>query len=178
MTMIDLQISERAAALRQAFDRSFAEPPRIEKAATEDFLAIHVAGDPYLLRLASIAGVHADKRVTGLPSRAPDLRGVAGFRGAIVPVYDLAALLRYPRAESPRWIAIAAEAQVALAFDSFDGHFRFPREAVASQADAVSREHVHEILRSGDAVRSIIHLPSVIAAIRKQVPETASKKEH
>jgi chemotaxis signal transduction protein len=178
MSATEVHISERAAELRQTFDRSFVEAQHVEAVATEDFLAIHVGGDPYVLRLAEIGGLFVDKSITELPSRVAELKGIAGFRGAMLPVYDLAALLGYPRANATRWMVRAAGAPVALAFDSFDGHFRFSRDAVASHGDSSSSEHIHEIVRADNRTRSIIHLPSVIAAIRKRAPEVALNKEH
>jgi chemotaxis signal transduction protein len=178
MNAVELHISERAAELGRTFDRGFVEIQHIESVATEDFLSIHVGGDPYVLRLAEIGGIFVDKKVTDLPSHVAELKGIAGFRGAMLPVYDLAALLGYPPANATRWMVRAADAPVALAFDAFDGHFRFPRDAVASHDDSSSNEHIHEIVRAGDRARSIIHLPSVIAAIRKRAPEAGSNKEH
>jgi len=170
-------VSQRASELRQAFDRSFAETQHFVPIETEDFLAIHVGGDPHMLRLLDVAGLYSDKKVTSLPSSVAALRGIAGFRGTMLPVYDLAALLRYPRAEAPRWLAIAAEAPIALAFDAFDEHFRFPRAAIASTAGSDSREHVRQIVRADHWVRPIVHLPSIIAAIRTHIPDATSKKE-
>ena len=176
MIETNLHISDRAAELRHAFDRSFVEAHEVESVATEDFLAIHIGGDPYMLRLAEVAGLYADKKVTGLPSRIPELSGVAGFRGAMVPVYDLAALLRYPPSLRARWMVIAAEAPVAFAFDAFDGHLRFPRDAIASHVGSIAREHVRQIARTGKAVRPIVHIPSIIAAIRSWLPDTSLEK--
>jgi purine-binding chemotaxis protein CheW len=178
MSLSDLHISERAAELRRSFDRSFVEVQHFEPILTEDFLSIHVGGDPYVLRLAEIAGLFTDKRITEVPTRVAELKGVAGFRGTMVPVYDLAALLHYPPSKATRWMVLAQAAPVALAFDAFDGHFRFPRQAVTSRAEADSHGHVRQIVHAEDGPRSIVHLPSVIAAIRKHVPDAAAKKEH
>jgi purine-binding chemotaxis protein CheW len=178
MSAVELHISERAAELRRTFDRSFVEVRHFEAVATEDFLSIHVGGDPYVLRLAEIGGLFVDKKVTGLPSSVVELKGIAGFRGAMLPVYDLGALLGYPLTNGMRWMVRAADAPVALAFDAFDGHFRFSRDAVASHGDSSFSEHIHEIVRGDNRTRSIIHLPSVIAAVRKRAPEVALNKEH
>jgi chemotaxis signal transduction protein len=177
MSAAELHISEQAAGLRRAFDRSFVELQHFEPVATEDFLSIHVGGAPYLLRLTEIAGLFVDKKIAWLPTRVAELKGVAGFRGRMVPVYDLAALLRYPPSGATRWMVMAAAAPVALAFDAFDGHFRFARDAVASRPESESLEHVRQIVRANGGIRSIIHLPSVVAAIRSYVPEAATKKE-
>jgi purine-binding chemotaxis protein CheW len=173
----DSHISARAAELKRAFDRTFAEVQHFDAVETEDFISIRVGGDPYVLRLPEIGGLSADKRTTSLPSGVAALKGIAGFRGAMVPVYDLAELLHYPPSDSARWMVMAAAAPVALAFDGFGGHLRFPREAIASHANSEGREHVSQIVRAGEHVHSIIHLPSVIAAIGKHVRAAAPKKE-
>ena len=178
--MIDAQshVSERAAELRRAFDRNFTEAQHFETATAEDFLSIHVGGDPYALRLGDVAGLYSDKRVTGLPSRVAELRGIAGFRGTMLPVYDLAALLRYPLASSPRWMVVSSEAKVAFAFDGFDGHFRFTRPSVAEHDGPDQREHVREVVRTDSLIRPIVHLSSIVAAIRKQNSGAGLKEEN
>jgi purine-binding chemotaxis protein CheW len=177
MSAVELHISGRAANLRRNFDRSFVEAQHFEPVATEDFLSIRLAGDSYVLRLAEIGGLFVDKKVTALPSSVAELKGVAGFRGVIVPVYDLAALLGYPPSGAARWMVMVAAARVALAFDAFDGHFRFAGGAVASHANSNSREHVRQIVRSKDRVHAVIHLPSIIAAIRNRVRAATPNKE-
>ena len=151
-----IHISERAAGLRKAFDRG------LRRAAASSIPSRRrisyrssVGGDPYMLRLAEIAGFFADKKVTRLPSRVAELSGVAGFRGTMLPVYDLAALLRYPPSPSARWMAIAAEAPLALTFDSFDGHFRFAADAIAARDERRCRgpppaRRPHRPVRSTD----------------------------
>lgn len=171
--MIAAEASERAADLRRAFDSGFVEPKAVVSNATEDFLAIEVGGDPYMLRLSEVAGFFVDKKLTPLPSGVAELRGVAGFRGAIVPVYDLAALLHYPQAQSARWVAIAAEAPIALAFASFEGHFRFAADAIASHDGADS--HLRHTVRTEAFVRPVVNIPSVVAAIRAKAPTCGSK---
>lgn len=166
MSDIELHISERATELKRAFDRSFVEVQHFEPVVTEDFLSIHVGGDPHMLRLTEIAGLFVDKKITILPSRVAELKGVAGFRGEMVPVYDLSALLRYPPSSATRWMVIAAAARVALAFDAFDGHFRFPAAAVASRDVSESGEHLSQIVRAENFVRPVINVPSLVAAIR------------
>lgn len=178
MIEADVHISDRAAELRRAFDRSFVEVQHFQSVATEDFLSVNVGGDPYVLRLGEVAGLFADKKVTRLPSGVAELSGVAGFRGAIVPVYDLAALLRYPASQSARWMVIAAEAPVALAFDSFDGHCRFATDAVAARDGVDSGGHLDKIVRASDFVRPIVNIPSIVAAIRARGPIAGAIKEH
>lgn len=123
-------LSVTASDLREAFDQGFSLPVADASAgvAVEDYLAIRVAGEAQLLSLSEVASLLPLRSVTRLPSPLPALLGIAGYRGSIVPVYDLGALLGYPpavQAEAPpRWMVIAAAQPVGLAFETFEGHWR------------------------------------------------------
>src|SRR5882757_7001907 len=118
------RVAQRAQELRRDFDRSFADPPRADTAAQEDLLAIRLGAQGFAMRLSEIAGLFADKKVTRVPSANSALLGIAGFRGAIVPVYDLQTLLGHSDGQTPRWLVIAAAAPVALAFTTFESQLR------------------------------------------------------
>ena len=158
--------SATAAQLRRAFDQSFAEAARTETAALVDFLAIRQGADPHALRLADIAHVLPLSTITRFPSQLPELLGVIGFRGAIVPVYDLRMLLGYVRQEPARWLVITAAWPLALAFDAFDGHVRVPppnlkraflvRAARGGELKLIGEPH-H--LSSGDIAQHARHGP-------------------
>ncbi|MCW3834736.1 chemotaxis protein CheW [Sphingomonas canadensis] len=113
-----------AGDLRAAFDRVFAEPPPGRPERPEPFLHIGVAGQPYLVALAEVAGVHAGCTIAPLPSTAHELLGLAGIRGEPVPVFGLAALLGGAAgAEDQRWIVLAAgPVPLGFAFDMLEGY--------------------------------------------------------
>ena len=164
--------SATAAQLRRAFDQSFAEAALTETATLVDFLAIRLGADPHALRLADIAHVLPLSTITHFPSQLPELLGVIGFRGAIVPVYDLCMLLGYVRQEPARWLVITAAWPLALAFDAFDGHVRVPREASARRTGTEhSRRHVQEVLHVNDTVRPVVSLASVLETIKASVQQ-------
>jgi chemotaxis signal transduction protein len=169
-------MASSAAAMRQAFDHSFVEAPRAETAFFDDFLAIRVGADPHVLALADIARLLALKTVTRFPSGVRELLGIAGIAGAIVPVYDLRALLGYPTADPPRWMVIAAAMPVALAFDGFDGQFRHPRETGADPA-TLDAPRQRAVLRIAGASRPIVPLASILATIKSLARDGASQKE-
>lgn len=177
MLAADPHVAGRAEELRRSFDRSFAEAPRSDAVAKCELLAIHLRGEPHAIRLSEIGGLHVDKTITELPSPIPELRGIAGFRGNPLPVYDLGALLGYPAAKAMRWTIIVADASVALALDSFDGYLRVSTGAIASADGTRARDHIAEVVRIQDDIRPIVHLPSVIAALRARVPEAAPSEE-
>lgn len=158
---------DRAAQLRAAFDQSFASAPSLETEAVEQFLAIRIGADRYVLRLADVSGLFADKPITWLPSPLPELLGIAGFRGTMLPVYDLGALVGYPRTPAPRWLLVAASAPVALAFEAFDGYLTLKGAVVRPEVQA-RHDHVRETLQT-DVASPVIHVPSVLNWIRSRV---------
>jgi len=170
--------SRKAAELRQAFDLAFAEPARSGSAEMEDFLAIRVGEDAHMLRLAEVASLSPLRSVTRLPTPLPALLGLMGFRGAIVPLYDLRVLLGYAAAGVPRWTVIAAGTPLGLVFDAFDGHERHPREAGAQPAGAAhARPHVHEVLSSAGAPRPVVSLASLLETIHHGAQRGVAHKE-
>ena len=170
----ELGFAGRALELRAAFDRAFARAPLTAREADEDFLSIRLASDRYVLRLAEVAGLFADRAVTPLPTSAPGFRGLAGFRGAVLPVYELRALLGYPPGEGSRWLVTAQGAPLAFAIDAFEGHMRTPRSAVAALAQAGStRQHVREVLHTGGLQQPIVQLGSVCQEISRGVAARA-----
>jgi chemotaxis signal transduction protein len=156
-----------AAALRQAFDQTFAAPAGEARAAAEDLLAIRIAGEAYALRLSGIAGLHADRRIVPLPRAAPELLGVAGLRGSLVAVYDLAALLEYPRSEKPRWIALtAAERSLGLAFEELESFLRLAPQDLTTSG-STPEKHVRQVAHAGGILRPVVDVASVVETIRR-----------
>jgi purine-binding chemotaxis protein CheW len=179
-----LDLTSRLAELRESFDRSFADPPRQEVAGYDDLLAIRVGGLRYALRLTQAAGLFPDRPVTRLPGPLPALLGVAGFRGAIVPVYALAAVFGTGSTDAgegvsgkrPRWLVLAAgNPPVALAFEGLDGHLRVPRDVLVEEATG---HGPHGCLRGivplADGARPIVDVPAVRAAVLDAVQRVAA----
>jgi chemotaxis signal transduction protein len=158
---VSADLADRAADLRAHFDRSFAEAPRAAAAATEDLLAIRLGGAPYALRLGELAGLFVDRRVAPVPSAVRELLGIAGFRGAIVPVYDLRLLLGCAATAPPRWLVIAAQLPVGFGFDVLEGHLRVGTGAIATGAAGGALVQTPE-------PRPIVALAAVLAAIAQR----------
>jgi purine-binding chemotaxis protein CheW len=174
-------ITGKAAELRLAFDRAFAEPTKIQTDTREALLAIRVGAEPYAIRLSEISGLYADRKITPVPGSAASLLGIAGFRGAIVPVYRLRALLGVAEPASdngaaPRWLVIAAAAPVALAFEGFDGQRRVPHDAIVARPHG-GRAHAHEFARSRKFAGAILHLPSLLETIYEAKSDVGLRTE-
>ena len=177
MTDIESTLSGRVEELRRVFDQSFAEPIRAVTRQTIDFISIRFTGDAHAIRMDEIAGLFADVRITPCPGPIAELRGLAGFRGALTPVYDLAALLGYPPS-SARWIVLAKGRTLALAFDEFDDHFRIEPSALATRESSSASRYVREIAQQAGQAWPVIDIPSVVAAIKTRAAAATSHKEH
>ena len=168
-------LADRLADLRRTFDQSFAAPPPAPAPQQQDLLLVRVAGAPYAMRLAQIAGVFADQPVAPLPGPVAELLGVAAFRGTLVPVYDLAALLGHPPATAPRWLVLAGTGStLALAFDAVDGHRRIAATGVAAAAGS---GHVSGVAHLDAGVRPILNLPAVAAEIAARAANHRTDRE-
>lgn len=130
---------DRAAELRAAFDRGFAEPPAEPTAAPIGVLKIRLAGEPYGVLVAQVASIHVDLQLAPVPSPVASLLGVAAVRGAIVPVFDLRALVGVSTANPPRWTVLATGLASGYAFDGFDGLVRTTVAAAGSIVDGTDR---------------------------------------
>ena len=162
----------RATELRLAFDRGFAQPIELGATAKTDLLAIRVGAEACVIRLSEIAGLFVDKKITRIPGSAPALLGVAGFRGAIMPVFNLQSLLARSTAATPRWLVIAAGAPVALAFDAFEGQMRLSPDAILPRPpDAPTLSYARDFVRTPARICPVIHLPWILDAIKAQKPE-------
>ncbi|MBW6435392.1 chemotaxis protein CheW [Actinoplanes hulinensis] len=158
-----MTVAGRVTRLREEFDRSFAEPARVLECGTVELLAVSAGDRPYALRLAEASGVHPDRPVTPLPTSVRALLGVAGFAGAVVPVYDLAALLGHPVPRRPRWLLLAhGTPPLALAFHELDRHLRVPLADVVDGFDGGGPDScLHEMVRLPDGHRPIVDVPAV-----------------
>jgi purine-binding chemotaxis protein CheW len=136
--------------MRRAFDQSFTRPPPV-RAEVVDLLAVTVGADSLAIRMDTVSGLLIDRAVTFLPGSPPALLGVAGLRGHLIPVYDLAAILGAaggPPAGgtgaglaggaggAAAWclILLAGSPAVAVAVDRLDAHLRVPHDAITEPA--------------------------------------------
>jgi chemotaxis signal transduction protein len=163
-----------AAALRRLFDASFAAPAASRPERREDLLAIRVGSDPYALRLSEIAGLHVGVKMVPVPSPAVQLLGIVGIRGIMAPIYDLAALLRYPPAPNPRWLIFArASPPVGFAFETFECHLQVSQSSLANgngedAGTGGTGQHMRGTVRGAEALRPIIHLASLVEMTRNK----------
>lgn len=172
-----------ASQLRMAFDSSFALPPSVDSSQGEDLLAIRVAGDPYAIRLIDIAEIVKERRIVAIPSLTPDLLGLTGIHGGIIPVFGLSSILGYaPDPGSPRWMILcSSEETFALAFSDFEGYLRLPTSALHADENVRATneqvKYVSQIASTQDGVRAIIDIPLIMATIRNRISPYQPTKE-
>ncbi|HEY2848257.1 MAG TPA: chemotaxis protein CheW [Gemmatimonadaceae bacterium] len=167
---------DRVAELREAFDLSFSRTPAVHAEAAERLLTMRIGGERYALRLNSVSGLVAGKRISWVPSPVPELLGIAGFRGTVRPVYDLAMLLGHPRASAPRWIVLTEPELIGLAFEGFDGFVSVsPQSAMTRVRDGsgASRLHVNVFMES-DGTYPIVDITSVITSIARKTADSGT----
>jgi purine-binding chemotaxis protein CheW len=168
--MTSRSLAARAQALRQEFDRSFAAPPRAARTIHEDLLSLRIGSEPCALRLAEIAGLFADKPIMRVPGSVDTLIGVAGFRGTLLAVHDLHALLGYARCAAPRWLVTLKHGPMALAFEQYEGHVRAAPDDFSEGSAA--------FVRVDGTTRSLIRVSSLLATICGSAASITHTKDH
>jgi chemotaxis signal transduction protein len=180
--VIDLPSSiGKAAELRDAFDRARAIPFASQAGERmESLLAIRVCGDPYAVRISEISGLANDRKIVALPSAMPELIGLAGIRGALIPVYSLASLLGYSAEVVPgRWLALSGTGEpVGLVFSQFEGYAMVPYSQVyAAERKDETRTHVTHVVHTADVVRAVISIPLIHEVIQRRCGKQSKSKE-
>lgn len=165
--------SQLAAELRAAFDASFSSEVAADRVEQVDVLAIRVASHDYAVALRDIAALHADRRIVPAPSAAPGFLGLVGLRGQILPAYDLGRLLGHTAAASaPRWLIVApGRTPLALAFETFEAHWRLPRSALTAKGEASSDTPTSGSVRTPQGPRALIDLAALVEAITGGAPQ-------
>ncbi|MGE0488211.1 MAG: chemotaxis protein CheW [Vulcanimicrobiota bacterium] len=154
----------RAAHLRKEFDAAFQRQPEAARAKGEELLVIRVGDQSYALRLAQIEGIVKEKKITPLPGAPRGLLGIAGFRGVLVGVYDLASWLGQSR-QIGTWLALVRTkdgAGLALAFDSLESQLTLdPSKLVAHDSGL----HVDSLAQTAEGPLPVLSLPSLLQSL-------------
>jgi purine-binding chemotaxis protein CheW len=164
-----------AANLGRAFDLAFVERTSVEAPRGEvasqlvGLLGLRVAGDRYGVPIADIVGLLPKQTIVALPSAVPELLGIAGVRGGLMPVYSLGALLGYRGvAETCPWIIVVGAERIGLAFETFEGYLRVSSAEIAVERDAGPRPHVAQTARLGDSFVGIVDLRSIQRVVEEK----------
>lgn len=158
-----MTMSDRVQALRDAFDRTFAEAPSGGTQRGEIALAIRIADDAYALPLAPhIATVVKVPRIVPLPGGSAQQLGVAGVRGTLAIVFSLPELLGYGRTGEPAWLAtLTGKPNAALAFDRIEGQIDLAAHPLARGTTTGGRRHVAGVIGTSPP-RALIDISSIL----------------
>jgi chemotaxis signal transduction protein len=172
--------AERAVALREAFDRSFAVPPDTGPVESADFLGITIGAHSYALELSDITGIFAGTKIVPLPSSATGFLGVAALREGIVPVYSLRALLGHGSGDDrPRWLVVAGrERAAAFAFDGLETYLRVPQADISPGQGEAPLGHEHATALLDGKRRPIVRIRALIDNLEKRLAPNSRHKEH
>jgi chemotaxis signal transduction protein len=126
-----------------------------------------------------MSGLATDKKIVPLPSRRPELIGVVGIRGSLLPVYSLAALLGYrTHPVSSRWLALSRGGEpVGFAFEEFEGFVGVLKKDVHAAEEGNARRHVREVARVGNLTRPVVDISSALEVFKARAGETGPMKE-
>lgn len=168
-------IAQTVSELRNTFDRSYSLPPSSPGTEQiENMLAVRLSGNPYAIRVSEITGLASDKKTVAVPSPIPELLGVAGIRGSLIPIYSLAALLGYTRDMGPaRWLALYGTAdEVGLGFSDMEGYIQVPvAQVYAASPENMTHEYVKDVARVSALVRPVISITSLVEMIQRRCAE-------
>ena len=160
-------------ALRQAFDRVFAEPAVTEAHAPEELIVVRLGGRQLALRLTALAGIERVERVVPLPGGPAGLVGLAGLRGRLVPVFDLAATLGLPAAPPTGWVAVVGQQEpVGLAFEGLVGVEAVEKEAIVPAEAHAAGALVPEAVRLGSEMVGVLSIEAIMAAVSPATEES------
>ncbi|RYZ04587.1 MAG: chemotaxis protein CheW [Myxococcales bacterium] len=174
------KLAGMAAQLRADFDGAFAQAHAAEAPPHVDLLLIGVAERSYALRLSEVTELLADRRLVPVPSPRRDLLGLAGLRGVVTPVYDLALQLGHAAPAEPRWLVqVRAAAAFALAFERFDRHLRVPSSDLAPARDgALGTPFSRASVRLEQYPLPVLDLPAIFESVarRRAAPERPEER--
>lgn len=160
-----------AAELRAAFDAAFARPAGVPAGDAVALLVLRAGGEPVAVRVLETAGIMPARAVVPVPTPRPELLGISGIRGAVVPIYSLARLLGRGEEAAPRWIVVAPAGaeRVGLAVPVFERHLVAPAADVKPAASPGAGErHAPEVLHAGGEATPILSVPSLVRAITRR----------
>jgi purine-binding chemotaxis protein CheW len=107
---------EEVAILRARAERIASTQNEIQQGDTVSVLVIQAAGETYGLPMESLTAVYMNHRIIPVPCVPPYVAGIANIRGEIMPVFDLATLLKVPSEEKKEALIVASNNGNSMAF--------------------------------------------------------------
>lgn len=181
MNSTEHKLLSKVAAMRRLFDESFASPEQLGSKPIEHMLAIKLGLDSFAVCISDISGLTVAKgMILSVPSIVPELIGITGIRGVLVPVFSLAALLGIGPGTLPcRWLLLCGERQtmIALAVDLVESYLKVPVDRIHAQGMGSSTRHIKETIEYGDIPRGVIDLAQLVEQIKARGAVSAVSRE-
>jgi hypothetical protein len=158
------------AELRREFDAAFTLPPAPAQASSR-VLLVTVGETPLAVSVGDCAAVRREGDVTRLPSVHRGFVGVVAIAGAVLPVYDAAALLDLPDRPAARrgWLLVArTNPRACFRCDAIDGYADVPGGAAGADGTYAL---IHDVRRR------VVSLASWVSGLEAELAADASNKE-
>lgn len=183
MNTTDLRLESKIAEIRRLFDKSFAIAPVEKGIAPKAMLAIAIEGEPFALRVREISGLAvSNETIVPVPSRVPELLGLTGIRGVVVPVFSLPRLLGFDSLHSKtHWLVFCGEVQtpIALAFETMERLFEATDSKIFVRQEPVGHHpHVNATVSEGATLRGVISIPTLVEYIKTGAQLNGAKVRH
>lgn len=154
-----------ARALREAFDLGFADAPTVAATDAQRLVLGRVGSTGFAARPGGILGVQRCPPITSVPGGTPTLLGLVARRGRIVGVHSLPRMLGLdPIAARPRWMFLAGDGSLGLAFETLEGHADVDDSALAAPPERGDGFTVG-ILREAGVARLVIDIVAIVRAL-------------
>lgn len=128
------------------------------------YVRLRVAAEAYAMPVGHVREIADLGTVTPVPGLRPEVLGVRNLRGQILPVIDLAMLLRVARTNAPARLLVAEAGGLAagLAIDEVSGVGEMPEPTDESDSDLLSGA-----VLDGDDLIGVIDVPGVFAELER-----------
>jgi len=107
---------EEVAILRARAERIANTQDEIQQGDTISVLVIQSGGETYGLPMESLTAVYMSHRIIPVPCVPQYVAGIANIRGEIMPVFDLATLLKVPSEQTKQALIVASSNGSSVAF--------------------------------------------------------------
>ena len=116
MSFYDHFSEEDLAILRVRAERIANIQNEIQQSDTTSVLVIQAGGGTYGLPMEMLTAVYMNHRIIPVPGVPSFIAGIANIRGEIMPVLDLAVLLKVPSEDTKRALIVATSKDNSVAF--------------------------------------------------------------
>lgn len=128
------------------------------------YVRVRVASETYALPVEHVLEVARLGEVTAVPGARPEVIGLLSLRGRVLPVVDLARLLRISRREPPGQLLVAewGGVRAGFAIDGVSEVGELPEPTAQTESDLLTGA----VLTGGELI-GVIDVPAVFARMRR-----------